>query len=42
MRSSVVSDTLLTDRAEGVLTRTLNRPERRTAIDPELRDALRR
>src|SRR5262249_3003107 len=40
MRSSTVDATLLTERAEGVLTLTLNRPERRNAIDPELRDAL--
>src|SRR5215470_16710254 len=40
MRSSTVDAPLLTARAEGVLTLTLNRPERRNAIDPELRDAL--
>jgi enoyl-CoA hydratase/carnithine racemase len=40
MRSSTVDATLLTERAEGVVTLTLNRPERRNAIDPELRDAL--
>ena len=40
MRSSTVDATLLTERADGVLTLTLNRPERRNAIDPALRDAL--
>jgi enoyl-CoA hydratase/carnithine racemase len=40
MRSSTVAAPLLTERAEGVLTLTLNRPERRNAIDPALRDAL--
>jgi enoyl-CoA hydratase/carnithine racemase len=40
MRSSTVDATLLTERAGGVLTLTLNRPERRNAIDPALRDAL--
>src|SRR6185312_13432296 len=40
MRSSTVDATLLTGRAEGVVTLTLNRPERRNAIDPALRDAL--
>jgi enoyl-CoA hydratase/carnithine racemase len=40
MRSSTVDATLLTERAAGVLTLTLNRPERRNAIDPALRDAL--
>jgi enoyl-CoA hydratase/carnithine racemase len=40
MRSSTVDATLLTERAEGVLTLRLNRPERRNAIDPALRDAL--
>src|SRR6185437_6173902 len=40
MRSSTVDATLLTGRVEGVVTLTLNRPERRNAIDPALRDAL--
>jgi enoyl-CoA hydratase/carnithine racemase len=40
MRSSTVDAALLTDRAAGVLKLTLNRPERRNAIDPALRDAL--
>jgi len=40
MGSSTVAAPLLTERAEGVLTLTLNRPERRNAIDPDLRDAL--
>src|SRR5919108_1691268 len=40
MRSSTVDATLLTERAGGVLTLTLNRPERRNAIDPALRDGL--
>ena len=40
MRSSTVDAPLVTERAEGVLTLTLNRPERRNAIDPDLRDAL--
>ena len=40
MRSSTVDAPLVTERAEGVLTLTLNRPERRNAIDPALRDAL--
>jgi hypothetical protein len=40
MRSSVIGTTLLEDADGGVLTLTLNRPERRNAIDPELRDAL--
>jgi enoyl-CoA hydratase/carnithine racemase len=40
MRSSTVDATLLTERAGGVVTLTLNRPERRNAIDPALRDAL--
>jgi enoyl-CoA hydratase/carnithine racemase len=40
MRSSAVAETLISTRQEGVLTLTLNRPERRNAIDPELRDAL--
>jgi enoyl-CoA hydratase/carnithine racemase len=40
MRSSTVEETLLSERAGGVLTLTLNRPEKRNAIDPALRDAL--
>jgi enoyl-CoA hydratase/carnithine racemase len=40
MRSSAVDSTLLATLEDGVLTLTLNRPERRNAIDPELRDAL--
>jgi enoyl-CoA hydratase/carnithine racemase len=40
MRSSVVDSTLLATLEEGVLTLTLNRPEARNAIDPDLRDAL--
>ena len=40
MRSSTVAAPLLTERAEGVAVLTLNRPERRNAIDPALRDAL--
>jgi len=40
MRSSTVDAPLVTERAEGVLTLTLNRPERRNAIDPDLREAL--
>jgi enoyl-CoA hydratase/carnithine racemase len=40
MGSSTVAPALLTEIDEGVLTLTLNRPERRNAIDPELRDAL--
>jgi len=40
MRSSTVAAPLLTERAEGVVVLTLNRPERRNAIDPALRDAL--
>jgi len=35
-----VAAPLLTERAEGVVVLTLNRPERRNAIDPALRDAL--
>jgi enoyl-CoA hydratase/carnithine racemase len=40
MGSSAVDTTLLVSLQRGVLTLTLNRPERRNAIDPELRDAL--
>lgn len=40
MTSSAVEPTLLATLEAGVLTLTLNRPERRNAIDPELRDAL--
>jgi enoyl-CoA hydratase/carnithine racemase len=40
MRSSVADTTLVANLDGGVLTLTLNRPERRYAIDPELRDAL--
>ncbi|HTU29411.1 MAG TPA: enoyl-CoA hydratase/isomerase family protein [Solirubrobacteraceae bacterium] len=40
MRSSVIEGALLQERDAGVLRLTLNRPERRNAIDPELRDAL--
>jgi enoyl-CoA hydratase/carnithine racemase len=40
MRSSTVDELLHSDRAGGVLTLTLNRPEKRNAIDPALRDAL--
>jgi enoyl-CoA hydratase/carnithine racemase len=40
MRSSTGDGRLLSERADGVLTLTLNRPERRNAIDPLLRDAL--
>lgn len=40
MGSSATQTTLLEDLDLGVLTLTLNRPERRNAIDPELRDAL--
>ena len=42
MRSSAVEPTLLANREGGVLTLVLNRPDRRNAIDPELRDALAR
>jgi enoyl-CoA hydratase/carnithine racemase len=40
MPSSVAVDKLQEELANGVLTLTLNRPERRNAIDSELRDAL--
>jgi enoyl-CoA hydratase/carnithine racemase len=40
MGSSVKERTLLAERDGGVLTFTLNRPQRRNAIDPQLRDAL--
>jgi enoyl-CoA hydratase/carnithine racemase len=40
MRSSIAEGVLRADTAGGVLTLTLNRPERRNAIDPALRDAL--
>lgn len=40
MRSSTVGRPLLASRDGEVLTLTLNRPERRNAIDPALRDAL--
>ena len=40
MRSSTGDGRLLSERADGVLTLTLNRPDRRNAIDPPLRDAL--
>jgi enoyl-CoA hydratase/carnithine racemase len=40
MRSSIAEDVLRSNTAGGVLTLTLNRPERRNAIDPVLRDAL--
>src|SRR3954451_3306419 len=40
MASSTVGAALVEERADGILTLTLNRPERRNAIDPELRDAL--
>jgi enoyl-CoA hydratase/carnithine racemase len=39
MGSSAVDTTLLVLLQRGVLTLTLNRPDRRNAIDPELRDA---
>lgn len=39
MRSSLAGSTLLATE-EGVLTLTLDRPEARNPIDPELRDAL--
>src|SRR3954469_13141804 len=40
MRSSVAGDPLRSSIGNGVLTLTLSRPDRRNAIDPELRDAL--
>jgi len=40
MRSSALDGSLLTKLDGGVLTLILNRPERRNAIDPELRNAL--
>ena len=40
MRSSIADDVLLSNTVAGVLTLTLNRPDRRNAIDPHLRDAL--
>jgi enoyl-CoA hydratase/carnithine racemase len=40
MRSSIAEDVLRSNTAGGILTLTLNRPERRNAIDPALRDAL--
>src|SRR3954464_12458115 len=40
MRSSIAEEVLRSDADGGILTLTLNRPERRNAIDPELRDAL--
>jgi 2-(1,2-epoxy-1,2-dihydrophenyl)acetyl-CoA isomerase len=40
MPSSTVHDVLLAEERAGVLTLTLNRPERRNALDAELRDAL--
>jgi 2-(1,2-epoxy-1,2-dihydrophenyl)acetyl-CoA isomerase len=42
MPSSTVHDVLLAEERAGVLTLTLNRPERRNALDTELRDALAR
>jgi enoyl-CoA hydratase/carnithine racemase len=35
-----VSDILLTKREDGVLWLTLNRPERKNSVSPELRDEL--
>jgi enoyl-CoA hydratase/carnithine racemase len=40
MGSSTAQQALLTSLEEGILTLTLNRPDRRNAVDPELRDAL--
>jgi len=40
MRSSVIEGALRDEWDDGVLRLTLNRPERRNAIDPELRNAL--
>ena len=40
MRSSVADGPLRSSTGDGVLTLTLHRPERRNAIDPELREAL--
>src|SRR4051794_32107744 len=40
MRSSVADGPLRSSTGDGVLTLTLDRPERRNAIDPELREAL--
>src|SRR3954452_4786395 len=40
MRSSAAAAAVLSNAENGVLTLTLDRPERRNAIDPELRDAL--
>jgi enoyl-CoA hydratase/carnithine racemase len=39
MRSSVAGDPLRSSTEHGVLTLTLNRPDRRSAIDAELRAA---
>src|SRR5919199_120518 len=40
MRSSIAAEPLLSNTEAGVVTLTLNRPDRRNAIDPEPRDAL--
>jgi enoyl-CoA hydratase/carnithine racemase len=40
MKSSTTSRVLISDLDQGILTLTLNRPERRNAIDPSLREAL--
>src|SRR3954463_4052936 len=40
MASSTLGAAVLEERTDGILTLTLDRPERRNAIDPELRDAL--